>query len=538
MSSRQKNKAKRLAKLQAKQKSKEHTEAVPPSEAADGEPEEKRLKTCNLMVEQPENEDNAPVEILPERSTLFEESNAWPFESFCEELCNDLFSPSWEIRHGAGTGLREILKFHAQSGGKLVNSTSEEMEEQHQQWLEDLAIRLLCVFALDRFGDFVSDEVVAPVRETCAQTLGVALQFMVIRAVHSTVSVLLQLLHVPQWEVRHGGLLGLKYALAVRQDMMEHLLPRVIPAMVEGLQDQDDDVRSVAAAALVPVADRLLQLQPDKILVIVNTLWDSLLELDDLTASTNSVMTLLSSLLTFPQVQEENAHKSFTILVPRVWPFLYHSSSSVRRAALDTLLATLGSRDTQSCVLWLTPILQDMMRVIYQAAILESNQDICNLIQKVWQQLLSKAPLHYVVAAACPWMGAWLCLMMQPAHLPIEHNMLMELRIKSKERSSGKLRVGQSARETRHEYIAGSESLHEDPATRDYLVMRSRLLAARLLGSLTCCLCDAAVNLPSQEVRPAESFAQLLMFYLNSKSALQRIAVALIFCQWAEHSKV
>jgi len=60
----------------------------------------------------------------------------------------------------------------------------------------------------------------------------------------------------------------------------------------------------------------------------------------------------------------------------------------------------------------------------------------------------------------------------------------------------------------------------------------------RLLGSLTCCLCDAAVNLPSQEVRPAESFAQLLMFYLNSKSALQRIAVALIFCQWAEHSKV
>lgn len=33
------------------------------------------------------------------------------------------------------------------------------MIQQHQDWLEDLAIRLLCVFALDRFGDFVSDEV-------------------------------------------------------------------------------------------------------------------------------------------------------------------------------------------------------------------------------------------------------------------------------------------------------------------------------------------------------------------------------------------
>lgn len=48
-----------------------------------------------------------------------------------------------------------------------------QMEESHQAWLEDLAVRLVCVLALDRFGDFVSDQVVAPVRETCAQTLGV-----------------------------------------------------------------------------------------------------------------------------------------------------------------------------------------------------------------------------------------------------------------------------------------------------------------------------------------------------------------------------
>jgi hypothetical protein len=46
------------------------------------------------------------------------------------------------------------------------------MEECHQQWLEDISLRLLCVLALDRFGDFVSDQVIAPVRETCAQALG------------------------------------------------------------------------------------------------------------------------------------------------------------------------------------------------------------------------------------------------------------------------------------------------------------------------------------------------------------------------------
>ena len=29
----------------------------------------------------------------------------------------------------------------------------------NQAWLEDMALRFLCVLSLDRFGDFVSDEV-------------------------------------------------------------------------------------------------------------------------------------------------------------------------------------------------------------------------------------------------------------------------------------------------------------------------------------------------------------------------------------------
>jgi len=47
------------------------------------------------------------------------------------------------------------------------------MEKNHQAWLEDVGLRLLCVLALDHFGDFLGDQVVAPVRETCAQALGI-----------------------------------------------------------------------------------------------------------------------------------------------------------------------------------------------------------------------------------------------------------------------------------------------------------------------------------------------------------------------------
>ena len=33
------------------------------------------------------------------------------------------------------------------------------MSSANELWLEDMSLKLLCVFALDRFGDFVTDEV-------------------------------------------------------------------------------------------------------------------------------------------------------------------------------------------------------------------------------------------------------------------------------------------------------------------------------------------------------------------------------------------
>ncbi|XP_070771882.1 TATA-binding protein-associated factor 172 [Enoplosus armatus] len=536
MSSRQKNKAKRMAKLVAKQRSKDMDPNEKSNDSFEGEPEEKRRKTTNVVIDQPATEHKVLIDNVPDNSSL-EEIHEWPLESFCEELCNDLFNPSWEIRHGAGTGLREILKSHGAGGGKLVGSTAEQMLRQHQEWIEDLVIRLLCVFALDRFGDFVSDEVVAPVRETCAQTLGVALRHMNESGVSMTVDVLLKLLKEDQWEVRHGGLLGIKYALAVRQDLISVLLPRVLPAITVGLQDLDDDVRAVAASALIPVVEGLVQLLPNKVPFIVNTLWDALLDLDDLTASTNSIMTLLSSLLTYPQVRQCSMQQSLTVLVPRVWPFLRHTISSVRRAALETLFTLLSKAD-QSCTVWINPILQDMLRHIFQSCILESNEEILELIQKVWMELLSQAPQQYVVAASCPWMGAWLCLMMQASHIPIDVNMLLEVKARSKDKAGAKARQGTNqVKETVQEYIAGAETVTDDPVTRDFVVVRARLMAAKLLGALCGCICDPQLNAASQEIRPAESLGQLLLFHLNSKSALQRIAVALVLCEWAAVQK-
>ena len=85
----------------------------------------------------------------------------------------------------------------------------------------------------------------------------------------------------------------------------------------------------------------ILSFQVQEVLV---TLWDTLVELDDLTASTNSIMMLLARILSCPSVAPQGTggnDVSLTELVPRLWPFFRHNIKSVRLAALETLKTLL-----------------------------------------------------------------------------------------------------------------------------------------------------------------------------------------------------
>ena len=61
-----------------------------------------------------------------------------------------------------------------------------------------------------------SVQVVAPVRATCAQALGMSVCAMSESHVHETVGVLLTLAGQQQWEVRHASLMGIQHLLAAR----------------------------------------------------------------------------------------------------------------------------------------------------------------------------------------------------------------------------------------------------------------------------------------------------------------------------------
>ncbi len=65
-----------------------------------------------------------------------------------------------------------------------------------------------------------------------------------------------QLVDQKQWDVRHGGLLGLKYLLAARADLGPQLLPEALPAALLGLKVSQLETSPLPGKNLAPQPPR------------------------------------------------------------------------------------------------------------------------------------------------------------------------------------------------------------------------------------------------------------------------------------------
>jgi TATA-binding protein-associated factor len=351
---------------------------------------------------------------------LVDQGAGWPLECMCEFLSVDIFDPNWEVRHGAAMALREVVRVQGAGAGRMVGKTRQENDALNRRWLDDLACRLVCVLILDRFGDYISDNVVAPIRETVGQTLGALLSHLSPRSVRLVYRCLYRIimqkdldLDRPIWEVCHGGMIGLRYLVAIRKDVLLKyplLMDGVLEAVMKGLADFDDDVRAVSAATLVPIAEEFVTSRAGTLGLLMNIVWECLSNLqDDLSASTGSVMDLLAKLCTFTQVLDamkanaaDNPEASFGNLVPRLYPFLRHTITSVRSAVLRALMTFLklegeGSTD------WVDG---KALRLIFQNLLVERNEGVLKLSLQVWSELLKAIELRGSFADATELSGS------------------------------------------------------------------------------------------------------------------------------------
>lgn len=397
---------------------------VDDSQTADGEAKKNGKMNDYFNLDRPADldEDTKVVSefkgpVIPIKSELeaddTTEGSEWPYERLCDFLKVDIFDPSWETRHGAAMGLREVIRVHGGSAGRRHGKTREENDALNRKWLDDLACRLSCVLMLDRFTDYSSDTSVAPIRETIGQSLGSVLKHLPSVSVYSTYQILYRMvmqddlkLDRPVWAVCHGGMVGLRYVVAVRKDLLlkdGDMIDGVIRAVMKGLGDMDDDVRSVSAATLIPMAKEFVTMRPEKLDGLVNIIWESLSNLgDDLSASTGRIMDLLATLCSFPEVLEamktsaaQDEERSFTLLVPRLYPFLRHTITSVRLAVLKALLtfANLGDDTSQG---WLNG---RILRLIFQNILVERDKDALNMSMDLWAALVGSLAKNPAVLA-------------------------------------------------------------------------------------------------------------------------------------------
>lgn len=145
------------------------------------------------------------IENQTECTVAVKNENIRPLELFIKWLIDKLVSPEWEIRHGASTTLREILKQISASKIKLENY------QQLSGFFEYCLNKLFTVIALDRFADYIGDEAVAPVRETCAQIIGVLSSHLNSSCKLEELCCILNTFieqedDTNNWEIRHSGI--------------------------------------------------------------------------------------------------------------------------------------------------------------------------------------------------------------------------------------------------------------------------------------------------------------------------------------------
>lgn len=240
-------------------------------------------------------------------------------------------------------------------------------------------------------------------------------------------------------------------------------------------------------------------------------------------------------------------------VLPRLWPFLSHPSSSVRKATLQTMQTLTGDdRNEDKKGRWGENGalgLQEALRHVYQCVLIEHIPAIQDVAESVWENLVVNSDLELLLHAACPLVSTWLCLAMQPEYVPFNSSLLLTVTSSAKStkynqtvtfsdgqsdsNDNSNTNINTKSLSELKTYIGGIETVAQN--VRKANVVQVRCRASRMLGLLSYYVIQPAPgvvytpDIPS----PTICYAKVLLAHLNSRSALQRTIAGLTMSHWA-----
>jgi hypothetical protein len=407
------------------------------------------------------------------------------------------------------------------------------------------------VLALDRFADFIGDEAVAPVRETCVQIIGLIISNFnnnnntnVITSLCNIINIFITTpssttTSITNWELRHSGIMALKYivgASIATSATKSFLLPIVFSLCFDNIlkciKDTDDDVRQVATATLEPVSSYISQFLSQN---QINNLLKCLIQViednnDDLSTSCGTVMSLLSNLLQNNCGRVENTKTLLEIIesssvVSRLLPYLFHASLQVKEITLTTinnLIISINEYESHKGSMTFYEKIEKpeviiiLFRLLFQQSILMSSECCCNklgpLIENTWTTLCKTITLKRLIEICFPFITTWLLLLNHSQQIPIDSCYLID-------------HTGNTST-INNEYIGSNQIRFEDKSFRDLIIIKCRLLASKLLAIL--------FNEINKDQNDIKSIVDFLCRQISFKSGLQRFNFSLIVYQWSK----
>ncbi|PIN15321.1 SNF2 family DNA-dependent ATPase domain-containing protein [Handroanthus impetiginosus] len=236
-------------------------------------------------------------------------------------------------------------------------------------------------------------------------------------------------------------------------------------------------------------------------------------------------------------------------LAPRLWPFMRHSITSVRLSAIRTLerLLEAGYRRSitdESSSFWPSFIVGDTLRIVFQNLLLESNEEILQCSERVWN-LLVKCQVEDLESAAKLYFPSWIELATTPYGSPLDATKMfwpVALPRKSHFKAAAKMRAvkleGENHKNKGVELTESTSGEQNGDASAnstkivvgadlDISVTYTRVVTATALGVMASKLSGPSLEYVVDPLRKG----------LNSLSGVQRQVVSMVVISWFKELK-
>lgn len=373
-------------------------------------------------------------------------------------LRSNILNATWTVRHGALLGVKTLIR--------------ERKSKLSMMLLAILTRDILAVLGLDRFSDFVGDQTIAPVRETAAQALAMIFSsFNQLPAVKKRIWDLILMMadHGEDWQVRHSGLLCIKYLAAIDPTSLGDET-KLVELGLAGCEDLDEDIRSLSAELLGRLCNSNDSEKIDK-----EAIYEAAMTIirdvdDDSSVASATIVHALNLLLTLKDVLKPKF--VLVILAMR----MRHPMSAVREGVLKVMEIVIAEAEmslTESIVI---------LRTLIQNIILDDLDEIKSrsfmLAEKLTHKLSSSRELLAGYVSLCS-------ILLTPTGKPFEERHFVF--VSSYDQDSGAFQT--TSKPAAHEIgFRASDVMLQRTSS-----IGSRRLASRIVAKVSACY-DASVQ--------------------------------------------